>query len=216
MKTIELPRRLAAATGLGSYARDIADTDSAEAPAGPPQRSTQSGEALAALQFARLIGASPRLLLAPRGDGSVVIDVPGWRAPEASNAPLRAYLRALGWNARGWGLGTNVGDPRVNGRQLAREVAETVEREGRPVALVGWSLGGVISREIARNLPEAVRRVITFGSPVVGGPTHTITASAFGKEETRRAAQVSEQLDADNPIHVPITAIYTRRDGVVS
>ncbi len=74
----------------------------------------------------------------------------------------------------------------------------------------------MISREIARRLPGSVRRVITFGSPVVGGPTFTATASAFGEEECRRAAEVSERLDADDPINVPITAIYTKQDGVVS
>jgi hypothetical protein len=83
------------------------------------------------------------------------------------------------------------------------------------MALVGWSLGGVVAREVARAIPERVSCVVTFGSPVVGGPTHTIAAATYGDAECRRVTELGRQLDADDPIGVPITAIFTRRDRVV-
>ena len=85
-----------------------------------------------------------------------------------------------------------------------------------PVSLVGWSLGGVIAREVARREPDAVRRVITYGTPVVGGPSFTAVAAAYAPEVRRRVAEVSARLDADSPIRVPLTAIWSRRDGIVA
>lgn len=81
--------------------------------------------------------------------------------------------------------------------------------------LVGWSLGGVVAREVARSRPELVHRVVTYGSPVLGGPTHTVGAASIGPEECRRITELQEHLDATNPIQVPITAIFTRNDGAV-
>ncbi|UJA21831.1 alpha/beta hydrolase [Thermoleophilia bacterium SCSIO 60948] len=170
---------------------------------------------LAVAQLPRLLAASPRLLAAPRGDGRVVIDVPGWRAPESSGAPIRTYLRYLGHDSRGWGIGTNTGAVRRDVARLADRVAELADEFGRKVALVGWSLGGVISREIARTHPEAVHRVITYGSPIIGGPSFTAAAASYSAAETEQATRESARLDSESPISVPVTAIFTRRDGVV-
>jgi surfactin synthase thioesterase subunit len=145
-----------------------------------------------------------------------VIDIPGWKAPEASMAPLRAYLRLVGHDAHGWGLGVNTGAPERDSEILAEKVAALHQQTGRKVALVGWSLGGVIARETARSLPQAVSRVITYGTPAIGGPTYTLGARAFGRAESERIRQMIIELDRENPIQVPITAIFTRRDRVVS
>jgi pimeloyl-ACP methyl ester carboxylesterase len=182
-----------------------------ERPAGAPTRRGTLAEVCGLGDVPRLLRAAPWLAGAPRGDGGAVIDLPGWRAPEASNAPLRSYLRLLGWSPRSWGLGINRGTPEEDAERLVGRIAE----EDAPVALVGWSLGGTIAREVARAVPERVRCVVTFGSPVVGGPTHTIGASVYGEEECRRAATLIEELDSDRPIQVPITAIFTRRDAIV-
>jgi pimeloyl-ACP methyl ester carboxylesterase len=145
-----------------------------------------------------------------------VVDIPGWKAPELSGAPMRAYLRALGYDARGWGFGTNTGDPRRDVERLARRVLELVDDSGSPVSLVGWSLGGVIAREVARSHPEALRQVITYGTPVVGGPSFTAVARAYGPRASVAARTVAERLDLESPIRVPLTVVFTRRDGIVS
>jgi len=187
----------------------------AGAPSGPPGGLIRAGELASPWQFARLILKTPALRQAPRGDGEPVIDVPGWRAPEASGAPLRSYLRWLGYDSIPWGFGTNHGDPEGDAGRLAPRVIELAEQTGRPVTLVGWSLGGVISREVARHEPDAVSRVITYGTPVIGGPTHTIGASSFGEEEADRITRLIEEVEHENPIKVPVTVIYTKRDGIV-
>lgn len=168
-----------------------------------------------ALLPAHLMLRSPRLARVPCGDGGPAVLVPGWRAPEATMAPLRLYLRRLGHEATGWGLGVNHGHPERDAAIMVDRVGALHERTGRPVALVGWSLGGLIAREVARRVPDSVSQVVTYGTPVVGGPTYTVGAAAYGEVECRRIQALSEDLDRTDPIRVPITAIFTRRDHVV-
>jgi pimeloyl-ACP methyl ester carboxylesterase len=195
--------------------REYAEPPPAPAPSGPPRRGLR-GEWRVGLEVARLVAATPTLGRAPRGEGAPAVLVPGWRAPPASMIPLRNYLRFLGHDARDWELGVNEGRPERDAPRLAEQVERIASVVGRPVTLVGWSLGGTIARETARQAPAAIAQVITYGTPVVGGPTHTIGARSYGPEESARISALIEELDAVSPISVPITAIYTRRDGIVS
>lgn len=195
--------------------REYVDPPAASAPSGPPRRGLL-GEWRSGLQLARLVASTPTLARAPRGDGRPVVLVPGWKAPPASMGPLRAFLRVLGHDAQYWELGVNEGRPERDAPRLAEQVDRLASATGGPVALVGWSLGGTVAREAARRAPEHVSQVITYGTPVVGGPTHTIGARSYGPQESARIAELVDRLDARSPITVPITAIFTRRDGIVS
>ena len=164
------------------------------------------------------LAALPALARAPRGAGEPVLVLPGYGAGDASTALLRAFLARLGYRVAGWGLGRNAGDV----PKLLPRVIEAVERTAaaarRRVRLVGWSLGGVLAREAARERPRAVERVVTLGSPVVGGPKYTAVGRlyrlrGFDLDEIER--EIAER-HAARPIRVPIHAIYSRRDGVVA
>ena len=187
----------------------------APSPTAPPVATGLLREWRLPLQVVRAVARAPKLARVPRGSGDRVIDIPGWKAPEASMAPIRAYLRMLGYDAQGWGLGVNTGDPERDAAILSERVATLFEETGEQTALVGWSLGGVIARETARSVPHAVSRVITYGTPAIGGPTYTVGADSYGQVESTRIRTAIEQLDRDNPIRVPITAIFTRRDSIV-
>lgn len=84
---------------------------------------------------------------------------------------------------------------------------------GRP----GWSLGGTLAREAARERPDLVERVVTLGTPAVGGPKCTAAGAAY-----RRQGYDLDAIERDvaarerTPIRVPVTAIYSRDDGVVA
>lgn len=174
-------------------------------------------EVTGVLDLARLPFALPQLAREPRGDGSEVMVLPGFGADDASTLLLRAFLVNRGWATRGWGLGRNRAEVPDSVARIGARVRTLAERSGRPVALVGWSLGGYIAREVARDDPQNVRRVVTFGSPVIGGPKYTTAARVIarqGYDLDEIEAQVEERKQT--PLQVPVTAIYSKNDGVVS
>jgi pimeloyl-ACP methyl ester carboxylesterase len=213
---MDVLRGVLSRAGVRDGSRAFDGAGDVRSPTGPPSWVAGVAEARAAVQLPRLLAAAPRLRRAPRGDGGVVLDVPGWLAGEPTGAPIRAYLASLGHDARAWGLGTNRGRPERDAKLLAARVRAAAEESGRPVALVGWSLGGLIAREVARQHPDVVRHVVTYGTPVVGGPTHTIGARTYGPDASQRITRLAQRLDARQPIGVPITAMFSRRDGIVS
>src|SRR5262245_2161029 len=117
------------------------------------------------LEAATLLPASPLLRQAPRGDGHPVLVLPGLGASDLSTAVLRAYLERLGYAAHPWTFGRNLGPGGDLPQLMLRRLAELHERHRRKVSLVGWSLGGIYARELARQAPERVRQVVTLGSP---------------------------------------------------
>lgn len=191
------------------------ELDQIPPPMGPPKRAGLIAEIGTMFQPGRLLLNSPVLRSAPKGDGRISVFLPGWKAPDVSTLPIRGYLRSLGHDARSWGLGTNQGDVEVKRDEMIGIVEQLAEQSGRPVNVVGWSLGGVVSREIARNIPDSVHRVVTYGSPIVGGPTHTVGASTYDESELERIRRLQEHLDETDPIATPITAIFTRKDTAV-
>ena len=115
------------------------------------------------------------------------------------------------------GAGASVSSETTSRRHTTSSSRSWTVRSRRPDGpphLVGWSLGGVIARETARLRPELVHRVVTFGTPAIGGPTYTAGADRMGAEECRRIEQLQTELDESNPIGTPITAVYT--DATVS
>ena len=158
----------------------------------------------------------PALLGAPRGARSVLV-LPGFGASDASTWVLRRYLAWLGHDVHGWGLGANDGDvPRLLARVLAL-VDELAVSRGGSLDLVGWSLGGYIAREAARDRPDLVRRVVTLGSPVVGGPKYTAVGRRYvAAGYDLDAIEAAVEARGAVPIRVPITAIFSRWDGIVA
>jgi len=177
---------------------------------------TYAREALGVLETVRLLGWVPTLTRAPRGDGQRVVLIPGFQSPDVVMQPLTRFLRQIGHDACTWGRGWNEGRLEEDVRAMMPRIEAWAAESGRPLALVGWSLGGVISRELARELPHAVDRIVTYGSPIVGGPSWTVTASHYGPERCARAAERTRIRELERPLQQAITAIYTRSDGIVS
>jgi len=158
----------------------------------------------------------PLLKRLPKGDGHPVIVFPGFLASKFSTAPLRKLLTDLGYTAYDWGLGRNLRfNEEVEANMLAL-LKSTYEKHGQKVSLIGWSLGGVFVREIAKIYPEYVRSVITLGSPITG-PRHSARARPLfeminGKPSDETRVRLN-QLHVPPP--VPSTSIYSKTDGIV-
>lgn len=150
------------------------------------------------------------------GQGAPVLTLPGFLAGDLSMKQMRANLLEADFRAEGWDMGVNLGARADTIARIADRVDAMAARAGRPVHLVGWSLGGVFAREFAKHHPEAVASVTTMGSPFSG---------------SRRANNAWQlyQLVARHPIDappvdfhpaprppVPTYALWSPNDGVVS
>jgi pimeloyl-ACP methyl ester carboxylesterase len=170
------------------------------------------------------LATSPLLLQAPRGEGPVLV-LPGFLASDASTEPLRRYLKALGYDAHGWASGRNLGGVTRMRHQLRRRLNEIYERSGQPVAIVGWSLGGIYARMLALDAPELTRSVVTLGSPFSRDPNASNVSRLYEvvsgegrtvEEKMARAlfAHAYDRIAGD--LEVPATSIYSKLDGVVN
>ena len=175
----------------------------------------------ALVELGSLPWAAPLLRSAPKGDGHPVLVLPGFTASDKSTAILRRYLDSLGYDTYAWELGRNLG-PRAIGREgekLIERLAAIHALTGKKVSLVGWSLGGVMARMVSRKAPDAVRQVISLGSPFTGSPRSTNVWRAYelltGQriDDTHTKTQLRESA---TPPPVPSTAIWSREDGIVA
>jgi pimeloyl-ACP methyl ester carboxylesterase len=181
-----------------------------------PSRLALLAEARGLAERAGTLGLVPALLTAPRGDGHAVLVLPGLGAPDASTTLLRAFLRRLGYDAQGWRQGINRGPRGDTLARCAARLQALAAAQGRRVSLVGWSLGGLYARWLARTHPALVRQVVTLGSPLSGPPEATHAGPLYewlsGSSVHGAAARA---LRDDSPLPVPSSAIHSRGDGIV-
>ena len=156
--------------------------------------------------------------MAKRGQGEPVLVLPGFTADDSSTIILRQFLNSIGYKSRGWGQGVNVRGMMDHLPGVLAAVRELHDEYRQKVRLVGWSRGGILSREIARDHPELIERVVTIGSPVKGG----VGASSIGAAVVRQIGLTPEEMNQllhvrqRKPITVPIRSIYSKLDGVVA
>jgi pimeloyl-ACP methyl ester carboxylesterase len=194
----------------------MAATDSLSAkPKLPPLHHTLLGAA------AHLVPPRPGMVAdavkaAPRGDGHPVIVVPSFLHGDGNTAPLRRFLQGCFYAVEGWGLGTNLGPTAVALDGIETLLDAVYRRHGRKVTLIGHSLGGVIARELAKQHPGQVRQLLVLASPI-----RLPTASPL--EPVYKLLARWHSIDPDGPVAelntppaVPVTAIYTKSDGVVA
>lgn len=164
---------------------------------------------LSLLQWRSLPSARP-------GHGEPVLLLPGYGMPGGSMGLLQRYLTRLGYRAEQWTLGTNNGDMKSSLPLVQADIDRLCDASGQPVRLIGWSLGGTMSRECAREQPDKVERIITLGSPVVGGPKYTAFKPMFEKKGFDLERAASTVLSRyRKPLTTPVTALYCRRDSIV-
>jgi len=167
-------------------------------------------------EFGAVLPAWPVLQRAPAGDGHAVIVFPGLSAGDGTTVPLRRYLGSLGYATDGWNQGFNFG-PRAGVLGVAKQqVEETFKATGKKVSLIGWSLGGVYARELAKLLPDMVRGVITLGTPFAGPPKSTNAWRIYELASGHNIDLESRSYDLPVAPPVPTTSVYSRSDGIVA
>ena len=161
----------------------------------------------------------PPAWLLPRGAPQPVLVLPGFNACDISTRPLRRFLRLQGHWVHAWGLGRNIGPTRYAGDGMRRLVQQLHQDYDSPVTILGWSLGGLYARALARERPDLVRQVIMLGSPVqVTNRDRTAVQPLWDRlrflhdDDLLRGNIVGE---ARRPLRVPSTSVYSRSNGVV-
>lgn len=181
-----------------------------------------------------LIGPVPDLLAsmfgvralrhAPEGDGHPVLVLPGFLSGDMPTWPLRQFLSNIGYQALPWGLGLNLGFSTSYHYDIEALIEHRLKEiylaaADQKISVIGWSLGGVYARELARNYPYLIRDVITLGSPINGNPADTsitqiyswVTQMQMGDPEFQKKV-----IQATAPVpKVPVTAIYSLADNIV-
>ena len=191
--------------------------DALEIEARPPHRLLVLAEVRALFELAAFIATRPILGLLPKGDGHPVLVLPGFMASDSSTKPMRGLLDDLGYASYGWDLGRNVRVDLQRVHEMEALLLKIHRETGRKVSIVGWSLGGVFARELAKLHPDAVRQVISLGSPIHDDRGHTNASRLFeyfnGKDPEPVKHGHFTGLDQAPP--VPTTSILTKTDGIV-
>lgn len=187
----------------------------------PPSTALRLAEYPRALwTAAEWLRARPLLNGAPRGDGPVMV-LPGLFNSDVSAAVMRRELRRLGYDAHGWGLGRNLGLRTIgtDGARLLARVDALADATGRPVALVGISLGGIMARFAAHRRPDRVAQVVTVSAPFAGSVKATNIWRTFEwvtGEKVDSPAITALLAECRAPLAVPATAIWSASDGLVN
>lgn len=183
----------------------------------PPPLALTFREVSAPIEWAQTWFSRAKFGALPKGNKEPIILAPGYMADKWSMRPLKRFLHSLNYQAKDWNLGRNLGQVDEDIVRLGRQTLELAGKTKKPVTLIGWSLGGVICREVARLFPEAVKEVITLGSPVTGGPKYTAVAKRYANRNNVDVDALEKEVLARNAIgfNQPITVIFSKTDGIV-
>ncbi|MEP9403146.1 alpha/beta hydrolase [Sphingomonas sp. VNH70] len=157
----------------------------------------------------------------PKGDGGPVLLLPGLFNSDRSMALMARYLRAIGHAPHGWGLGRNFGQRSIGreGAALLARIEGLAQASGRPVALVGVSMGGIMARFAAHRVPDVVEQVVTVAAPYAGPARATRVWRLYewiSGESVDDPAVVALAEEVRRPLPVPATAIWSASDGLVN
>lgn len=168
-------------------------------------------------EVATLVAHAPRQVgrLGPRGpeDGDPVLVIPGFVANDRTTMELRRALAEAGYRVHGWGFGFNRG-VREDTLEKLENCLDRLEAK-QPVLLVGWSLGGLYARELARRCPAKVRAVVSLGSPISGDLRQNNVWRLYELVARHKIDATPIPRIVDKP-PVPTLSIWSRRDGIIA
>lgn len=125
-----------------------------------------------------------------------VLVIPGMSGGPAWCAPLRSFLTAQGHRVHQPAAAALKGTHGAVASRLEQQVARLAA--SGPIAVIGWSAGGVFARQLALAAPDRISRIITLGAPIRGW------------------WYADRPGTADQPMPVPTTAIFSRTDPLFS
>lgn len=180
-----------------------------------PSKARLLAELRAAPEFFRYRAARASLPKPPRGDRHPAMVFPGLLASDRLTAPLRDCIAQAGYPVVGWELGVNLGLRRGLLETMLTRVRIWSDRHDKKASLIGWSLGGLYAREIAKRIPTCVRQVITIGTPSVGSLRANNAWRLYEALNDHKVDNPPVETDLGEPPPVPITSIYSTDEGII-
>ena len=147
-------------------------------------------------------------------DGEKLMVIPGFLANDRTTLGLQRALAGAGYRVTGWGLGLNTG-VQADTLDRIRERLEAFAAGGK-VILVGWSLGGIYAREVAKRSPELVSKVVTLGSPFSGDKRANNVWRLYELVAGHPVDAPPIDTVVEEKPPVPTLALWSRRDGIVA
>lgn len=144
-----------------------------------------------------------------------VMVLPGFMTHPYRMRYMAQHLEKAGHTAKRWGLGWNLGPTEENLEQLEARLLELHERSGEKVVLLGWSLGGIFGRELAKRQPQAVAKVITMGSPFSGDPRANNVWRIYQFVTGHSVDNPPVETDVAEKPPVETIALWSPRDGMI-
>ncbi|WP_035726225.1 alpha/beta fold hydrolase [Eisenibacter elegans] len=152
----------------------------------------------------------------PRGENHPVLVLPGFLASDLSTVIMRDFIQDLGYDPFPWECGRNLADYEEIQKIISLRLKNIYQTSGgKPVTLIGWSLGGIYARELAKEHPEFVRQVITLSSPFKGITKDNNMVWIYDLIKGGKPLPPSLLESLKTPPPVPTTAIYSKSDGIV-
>jgi pimeloyl-ACP methyl ester carboxylesterase len=182
----------------------------------PPSWLLLALEGRALFELGASLISSPLLRAAPTGDGHPVLVFPGLIAGDTTTILMRAFLSKLDYAPYAWEQGLNLGPRPGVVEACVERIQQLRQRHNQPISLIGWSLGGVYARELAKNLPDDVRSVITLGTPFTGDPKANNAWRVYELTSGQRLVDDAQIALLKETPPVPTTSIFSRTDGVVA
>jgi pimeloyl-ACP methyl ester carboxylesterase len=190
----------------------MASLSALETSAPPLGHFVREAGALMALRWRSVV--TPRVARCSAGQGRPVMVIPGFLATDRSTTVLRCALEDYGYRVHGWGLGWNLGAR----SDLLDRIEAQLHRAARrgPVTLIGWSLGGLYAREVAKRQPDKVRQVVTLGTPFSGNVRANHAWRLYEMINDHKVDRPPLDVRLHEKPPVPTIAFWSRRDGIVA
>lgn len=183
--------------------------------AGKPRLVRMLGEAAILIEPLRR-SRRPKPVIAATANPQTVMILPGFGTRPGRMRYLAQQLEAAGHVAKRWGQGRNWGPNPERFDQIEARLLDLHARHGRKVVLIGWSLGGLFARELAKRQPHAVAKVITMGSPFSGSPraNNVWRAYQFITGHSVDAPPIAAQLSVKPAAET--VALWSANDGAIA
>ncbi|NWH07396.1 MAG: alpha/beta fold hydrolase [Alphaproteobacteria bacterium] len=151
----------------------------------------------------------------PAGDGRAVLLIPGFLTGDWTTQPLRQFLARAGYRAEAAGMVFNAGPTASLFDALSTRVKSLADQTGRPIAVIGQSLGGVFARGLAQDHPQEIDRVITLVTPIRFPVTTPLAPFVWALSIFHDPRFLARRASIALPPRAPVTAIYSKTDGIV-